>query len=234
MSEAQVLPPQPIASRLHTLGLMIIIAVWAWNGAVTAARLRVSTGPNLIFVYSTAIIFEWLIVAYAVVGVRRQGGTLRGLIGGRWERLRDFWRNVLVGFGFWIVSLICLGALRFALRVNRGGDNVRSLMPQSRVEIVLWILVSFTAGFCEETIFRGYLQRQFLAFSGKPSWGIVLSAAVFGGAHAYQGVKQTIVIGVYGAFFGILAYRLRSLRPGIMVHAWHDTIFGLVLRLLPR
>jgi membrane protease YdiL (CAAX protease family) len=196
MSEPQAIPSKPVASRIHTIGLMAIIAAWAWFGEITAAKLRANTGPPLIVFYSAAVIFEWLTVAYIVVGVRRQGGSLRELIGGSWGRGKDFWRDLLVALVFWIVALACLGALRFVLHVNRGVDAVRFVAPQSKVELISWVLLSLTAGFCEETIFRGYLQRQFLAWSGKPTLGILLSAAFFGLIHAYQGAKQTIIIGV--------------------------------------
>ncbi|MGA3323744.1 MAG: type II CAAX endopeptidase family protein [Terriglobia bacterium] len=234
MSEQLASPSQPVASRIHTIGLLAIIAAWAWLGVITAARLRANTGPSLIVFYWRAAIFEWLIVAYVVAGVRRQGGSLRDLIGGSWGRARDFWRDVLVGLVFWIGALLCLGALRFALQVNRGVDAVRFVAPQSKAEMISWVFVSLTAGFCEETIFRGYLQRQFIAWLDKPALGILLSAAIFGLIHAYQGAKQVIIIGVFGALFGILTYRRRSLRPGIMVHAWNDTIFGLALHFLPK
>jgi membrane protease YdiL (CAAX protease family) len=118
--------------------------------------------------------------------------------------------------------------------VDRSVNAVRFLAPQSRVEIILWMLVALTAGFCEETIFRGYLQRQFLALSGKPILGILLSAAAFGVAHAYQGAKRAFILGVYGAMFGILAHRRHSLRPGIMTHAWQDALSGLAMHFLPK
>ncbi len=67
--------------------------------------------------------------------------------------------------------------------------------------------MALTAGICEEILFRGYLQRQFIAMTGNPALGILLSAVIFGGAHVYQGAKQAILLGVYGAMFGALAYR---------------------------
>jgi hypothetical protein len=214
--------------------LLVFMVGWAWAAAITAAKMRAHAGTPLISFYSRSVIFEWLVVAYVVAGVRRQGGSLRDLVGGRWDRARDFGRDILVAIVFWLASMVCLGALRFALQLNRGIDAVRFLLPQSRLEIILWILLSLTAGFCEETIFRGYLQRQFIAWTGKSALGIFLSAAAFGALHAYQGVRQTIFIGVFGALFGILAHRRRSLRPGIMAHAWHDAITGLAMRLIPK
>ncbi len=234
MGEPHPISSPPIASRLHTILMLVLLVAYAWAVAIEAAKMRAHTGPPLAVLYSRTVIFEWRVVAYVVVGVRRQGGSLRDLVGGKWERARDFWRDVLVATVFWIVSMVCRGGLSFALHLNRGVDAVRFLIPQSRVEITLWILVSLTAGFCEETIFRGYLQRQFIAWLRKPVLGILLSAAAFGALHAYQGARQTIVIGVFGAMFGILAYWRRSLRPGIMVHAWNDATTGLVLRFVVK
>ncbi len=225
---------QPVASRAHTLGLLAIFAVWTWLGTGEATRARAHTGNTLILLYAVSVIWEWLIVAYVAVGVRRYGGSLRQLIGGKWDRPGDFFRDVGVAFGFWIVSLPCLLAVRLALGGKPSLNAVRFLAPQSHVEIFLWILVALTAGICEEILFRGYLQRQFIAMTGNPALGILLSAVIFGGAHVYQGAKQAILLGVYGAMFGALAYRQRSLRPGMMAHAWQDTVAGLALRFLPK
>ena len=81
---------------------------------------------------------------------------------------------------------------------------------------------------------RRYLQRQFCAWIGSIPAGVLLSAAVFGAGHIYQGGKPAIVIAVYGVLFGILAEMRKSLRPGMMAHAWHDTIIGLLAGLIQR
>jgi membrane protease YdiL (CAAX protease family) len=112
--------------------------------------------------------------------------------------------------------------------------TVQFLAPQSPVEIALWIALSVTAGICEETIFRGYLQKQFIAWTGSIPTGIFLSAAVFGLGHIYQGVRSTLVITVYGLLFGILAQWRSSLRPGMIAHALNDTVGGLALRFMPK
>jgi hypothetical protein len=66
-------------------------------------------------------------------------------------------------------------------------------------EIFLWLLVSLSAGFCEELVFRGYLQRQFHAATGNVVVAVALQAIVFGLVHTYQGWKPVLVITVLGA-----------------------------------
>jgi uncharacterized protein len=93
---------------------------------------------------------------------------------------------------------------------------------------VLWIALSVSAGICEEAIFRGYLQRQFAAFTRSAPAGIILSAIAFGAGHAYQGSRMTVLIALYGLMFGLLAHWRGSVRPGMIAHAWQDSLSGLV------
>ena len=107
-------------------------------------------------------------------------------------------------------------------------QRTQALMaPHGAVEIGLWVLLSASAGFCEEFVFRGYLQRQLAALTRHAWLGILASAVVFGAGHLYQGWRSVILITVYGLLFGVLAHLVRSLRPGMIVHAWQDMFSGL-------
>ena len=94
------------------------------------------------------------------------------------------------------------------------------------MEISLWIALSISAGFCEELVFRGYLQRQFAALTGSNVIGLLLQAALFGVSHGYQGVAATVTIALFGVVYGSLALWRRSLRPGMIAHAWSDIWAG--------
>jgi uncharacterized protein len=94
--------------------------------------------------------------------------------------------------------------------------------------MILWVPLCLTGGFCEEVIFRGYLQRQFSVLTHSLVGGIVLQAIAFGLSHGYQGWRLMAVIGIYGICFGGLAHWRRSLRPGMLGHALQDTAGGLV------
>ena len=131
-----------------------------------------------------------------------------------------------------VVAGMLLWIFGWLLRTAALGRNV-SMLPQRGIELTFWIALSVTAGICEETIFRGYLQRQFMALTKSAPAGILLSAATFGAAHAYQGFRMMILIALYGAMFGILAYWRGSVRPGMIAHAWQDSLNG-VLAVLVR
>jgi membrane protease YdiL (CAAX protease family) len=107
------------------------------------------------------------------------------------------------------------------------------LAPANGEEIAAWTLLCLLAGFVEEVVFRGYLQRQFIHWArGGVGPGVFASAVLFGGAHSYQGVRGMALIAVFGVLFSLLALYRRSLRAGIFAHAWHDLIAGLTLALL--
>ena len=110
---------------------------------------------------------------------------------------------------------------------------LEQLAPESGVEIGSWVLLCCVAGTIEEIVFRGYLQSQFTAWiKGSVAWGAVLSALLFGAAHGYQGVRNMVLLAVFGALFSVLAISRRSLRAGIIAHSWHDLIAGLTLAFL--
>ena len=99
-------------------------------------------------------------------------------------------------------------------------------------ESILWLALSISAGICEEAVYRGYLQRQLMAITTSVPAGIALSAVAFGLAHSYQGWRGAVRVGVGGALLGILAYWRKSMRPGMMAHAFGDGFAGVFARLL--
>ncbi len=181
--------------------------------------------------------WEWLLTGFVYLGVRRRF-TLGDLIGGRWATVEDFLRDLVIAAGFWLFAIAVLGIGAKLLNLDQADkfDSMRRqlgfLIPTTSLELLVWCLVSTTAGVCEEIIFRGYLQRQFAAVTHSTLVGVLLSAIVFGAAHGYEGGARMILIGIYGLMFGLLAWWRKSLRPGMIAHAWHDAISGAVLRLL--
>lgn len=81
------------------------------------------------------------------------------------------------------------------------------------MENAAYLGLTVTATFCEELIYRGYLQRQFTAWTGSLSIGVVCQGIVFGASHAYLGRAMVLVVVVYGCLFGLLAAGARVCVP---------------------
>jgi membrane protease YdiL (CAAX protease family) len=188
-------------------------------------------------IYLWSMSWEWLLVGFTWLGVRKRR-TLRDLIGGRWSSLEDFLFDAMIAAGFWLFAALVLGGTAKLMHLDHGSklDDMRRslefLVPQSRLEFAVWFCVSVSAGFCEEVLFRGYLQQQFGALAGSTLAGVLLSAVVFGASHGYEGAARMFLIGIFGLLFGLLAWWRKSLSPGIIAHAWHDALSGTILRMV--
>jgi membrane protease YdiL (CAAX protease family) len=228
--------PRRVAPLWHTALLILFLIAFSAGGAQSDHPVAKHQGLALQYIFMMLI--EWLAFGYVVWGFRLGGVlTVREVIGGRWRNIEDFLLEIAISAGFWIVSVAVLAGCAYALGMAKHGGNVEEakrllgfLVPRSRLEIVLWFGVSGTAGFCEEFIFRGYIQRQFTALSGQILVGMVVSAIVFGLAHGYEGPKRMLLISVYGFLFSLVAWLRKSLRPGMIAHAWHDALIGMLLR----
>jgi membrane protease YdiL (CAAX protease family) len=204
-------------------------------GVLRAGHIRAGIAPNRMAMYLTTMIFEWVLFVLIYVGLRLRAVPMREIIGPKWSSFKAVMLDVGVACVFWVSALIILTVAGRLLRITPEAQrSIVFLLPQTGAEIFMWILLSTTAGICEETIFRGYLQRQFISWSRSPVAGVILSAAVFGAAHSYQGGRQPFLIGIFGALFGILAVMRRSTKPGMIAHALQDSVSGIAASLYFR
>ena len=220
------------AGPLHTICVLAILGAWAFLGRMIADHMKAAVNPHRLRFYLLTLFFEWLLFVFVSVGVRWGGAPARLILGDRWRSVRQVLRDIVIAAAFWIVSAGLLLVLGWLLRVAGHRPSMEFILPHGGAEITVWIALSITAGICEETVFRGYLQRQFMALTKSVPSGILLSAAAFGAAHAYQGFRMVILIALYGAMFGILAHWRGSVRPGMIAHAWQDSLSGVLAGLL--
>jgi membrane protease YdiL (CAAX protease family) len=223
-----------VAPLWHTALLILILAALALGGArfqshATPGNAVAPQHTGNVTLYVSLIIAEWALVYFIWSGLRRGGTQLRELIGGRWNSGKAVLLDVAVAFGFWIVWE-GVGKLMHLLLGPDHAKTIDTLLPQGALETLLWIAVSVSAGFSEEVVYRGYLQKQILALSGSAAVAVVAQALLFGLSHAYQGINQVIVITVYGAGYGVLAQWRKHLRSNIVAHAWSDIFSGILSR----
>jgi uncharacterized protein len=220
----------------HTVALVLVLGVMSLANAKTGHGAHIGNGH--VRIYLATIIYEWLFTGYVWWGVRRAGGSLRELIGGRWKNVEDFLLDVAIAVGAWFGALLVIAVAAIALGMDHSGsiDDARKqigfLAPQSSLEVFLWVCLSATAGFCEEVLFRGYFQKQFTRLLRNQWIALVMVSILFGLGHGYEGPQRMVLIALLGLAFGILSIWRKSLRPAMMAHTLQDTISGLLLRAL--
>ena len=189
---------------------------WAYGAKVLADQTRAAANPNHVRLYLLTVLVEWIFFALVLAGVRWSGASV--LLFLESAGIPSVKCCAISGLSrVWIVAAMLLLLFGWLLRTAAEARNVQFILPHGRIEMALWIALSVTAGICEEAIFRGYLQRQFMALTQNPAAGIILSALAFGAAHAYQGFRMVILIAIYGSMFGVLAYWRGTTRPGMIV-----------------
>jgi CAAX protease family protein len=218
-----------IAPAWHTIVFIaIFLGISVVGGffqhAVKQNPQAVLPSGNAVPRYISVLVFEWLLVLYVRMGVHKRGVRLRDLVGGRWARPKDVMKDVALGAGLWALWIGLMNP-----HILGGGTNAaQGLLPQGAFESLAWIPLALSAGFCEELAFRGYLQKQFQAITGSVGRAVFIQAIVFGVGHLYEGVGPVGRITLFGVLFGLLAVWRKSLRPGMIAHAWSD-IFGVII-----
>ena len=200
---------------------------------------------------------EILMLGWVAFGLRLRRVPFRSLFGHVTGGLRALGLDLGIALLFWIGSLMILGTIgilwsgiEMAIEHRHSPDHsIRSiepteeqkqtvrmleeLAPANGKEVACWIVLCVLAGLIEEAVFRGYFQRQFTAWAnGRVVAGVICSALLFGAAHGYQGLRNMVLLAVFGVLFSLLAIFRRSLRAGIFAHGWHDMIAGLTLAAL--
>jgi len=224
--------PTLLAPWWHTALLATLFIGLAAGGAAfqrgaTSDPAALRGHPHVAPLYLSMILMEWGLVLYVWRGgLSRSGVPLRDLVGARGSSARSWLVDAALAAALWgIWALVSRGWERVF-----GPDHaasIGSLLPQGPLEVSLWVALSLSAGFCEELVFRGYLQRQFTVLTRSAAVAWLLQSAFFGISHGYQGAAACAKIAVYGALFGALAMWRRSLRPGMLAHAATDILAGL-------
>lgn len=220
-----------IASKQHTAGVLLLIVTFGVLG-----RVLVTDRPATILqgahaqIYLGALATEWLLFLYVRFGVRRRGvRTVRQIIDESFWSVARWSLYAAIAVGAALVWMACGFVLGKFLAVS--ADEVRhlqSLLPKSVVEKACWVVLSVSTGFCEEFVYRGYLQQQFRRLTGSLSAAVALQAVVFGAAHVSLPWQIAVSVMFLALLLGGLAAWRKSLIPGMLLHAGFDILAGVL------
>lgn len=220
----------PVAPAWHTAILLLYLGGFSWLSASSAPEEGAVPLVSRPVIYLTVLGFQWILFGITYWGLRLHGVSIGSILSYRWKGWSGAWRCFLLAAACWIATFLGVAqaldatGMRDLAQVRR---VVEMIVPRGPLELAIWTAVAMTAGFVEEVVFRGYLQRQFTAWTRNHIAGIALSALVFGVGHLYQGVSSAVLILVIGFCFSLTAYASRSLVPGILAHAWEDLFSGI-------
>lgn len=119
---------------------------------------------------------------------------------------------------------------RLSFRNKLNDTDAVEFLPKNIVEFKWFVLLSISAGVCEEMLFRGYLFWYFEMFDNI-AITIVISSLLFGLAHSYQGWSGIIRTALMGLFMAIIYAVAGLLWIPIFLHILVD-IYGGIIALL--
>jgi|KBSMisStaDraftv2_1062788.scaffolds.fasta_scaffold03050_6 membrane protease YdiL (CAAX protease family) len=211
---------------------LILGVVIPWRGYARMRQLmalpEVATRDR-IKMYGATILFQWLLAAMVAWRAYARGLSRQelGLVGTA---------------SFSLVAITLLGATFIAAAhwanvrrmANSDHPNLQRLrilgsllFPRSSTELALFVALSVTAGVCEEFLFRGFVMAA-LFRAGLATWLVViLSSAMFGIAHLYQGKGGSLGTGILGTLFALFRLMYHSLLPAVIWHAVLDIVAGI-------
>ncbi len=179
------------------------------------------TSASRLGVYLNTVLLLWA-VFFMVLSAQWAGRRSLSELGFVAPRLSD----PLVAFAFLFAANLALNGLSWVFTsfgLESPELTIKALLPITLGERVGWILMSISAGICEESCFRGFLLVRATKWLGGRWWPAVIASSVaFGVGHLYQGTSGSILIAIYGGMFCALRIWRGSLWPGIWAHIWQD------------
>ncbi len=127
--------------------------------------------------------------------------------------------SALMAAGSIVPLAVALGLATAVAQVVPENEALRTFYDQLTPAraIVFVLLVALAPGFVEELLFRGYIQRRLLA-RWRPGWAIGVTSLVFTLSHI-EPVAMAAALPL-GIWFGIIAWRVGSIVPTIVCHAF--------------
>jgi membrane protease YdiL (CAAX protease family) len=237
--ELVISPTFTSMSTLLGLALLAYLAVgepllgrWAY-ARLAAARDRDPRALVRFFALTLAV--EWgtaaLVGAIALLspGIRAADLGMRAPSGDS--------HGFAAGFVGALVAGVAIGAFmhRRAARGRPipGQKRIAAMLPRTAGERGLGLAVALSAGICEELVYRGFAIALGVGLFGLPvAAAAVLSCAIFGVGHIYQGAAGAITVTVLSGVFALLYVATGSLLLPVILHAAID-IRSLVLMRAP-
>ncbi len=182
-----------------------------------AKKLLTESPEQKVSVYIQSFVVLWLSLFFVLVAFWYYGDDLAniGLV---------FLDRPFSLPGLLAISLTSLWVFR---RVNPGPRSldwlrkqyreVSFLLPKNKREYHWMVLLSFTAGICEEILFRGFIFWQFSGWMSVPL-AIFLANVLFAFAHFATGLKNAVAVFVLGVVWSMVFLATGSLWWPILTH----------------
>lgn len=216
-------PEGAVASIRHTAGFLLasfLLAIWgALHSPIYEWPTTLASQHARLLLYVQILALQCLWVGYISFGMRHSPISMRALIDdSRGGRLR-WLRYLAIGVSGWFLYVALGAGLSNLLHPSPEAlYGLQAMLPKAPVERAMWAAFAFTAGVCEEIVYRGYLLRQLRALTGNTFAALILQALCYSVVHLVLPVQMLVGVVALGLLLGVLAVWQKSLVPGMILH----------------
>ena len=229
----------------HLLFGFLLVVAPVWDFYSTRRLKRNPGSKQKIGYYKTLCTWLWIASALAVVVagfrplffIRPSPREISWLLLHPWVRsLAGGLIAVMAILGVVLpVGIVLWKKLTKQPRKYASADALKSLsyfLPATRRERRWWVFICVTAGVCEEILFRGFLLQYLHVSPGTLdlTLALLVSSAIFGVNHLYQGAGGVAGSAVTGFLLGLLFLLSGNLLYPVLLHAVLDLRMLAILR----
>lgn len=205
------------------------------SGAAEQLRELEFDSPMRLLLYYGNSAYLW-VLAGIVALIWWLSGRDWDLLGLAWEPTQWPTASLIIALIFSILYLSdAIGEVITAEQRERTRRQMKAelgFLPTNGYEFAHYLVLAFSAAFCEEFVFRGYFIRYLQEFLGPSdpyeTWAILLPAVSFALVHLYQGWKSVIKVGAMAIMFGFIFVQTGSIWWLILLHFLVDAFGGLL------
>ena len=215
----------------HLLVAFLVIGIPVWDHFETK-RLKATKNPRAkVQSYQMGIATLWIVTLLVFLTTPDRGALFSLPNSLQFEgEFASFIKglSVPVMIGLVVGSMLPIILLRFrpqnATAYKKQFKALDFFLPITTEQRWWFVLVSLSAGFCEEVIYRAFLYRYF----AESPWmlvfwlGLVLACLVFAIAHGYQGIAGILSTFGLAFFMFVLWFSSGTLWVPIIAHALFD------------
>jgi len=208
-------PPRRIASAV---GLLFALIVPAALSAGSPGEIPQDANVTQAILLNEAIMWGLTFAVLAIVTFweRQPPGSI-GLGPLKWPAIRS---GILFSVLLVFLAGLVAGLVQLSGMPTEAGDQRGMIIA---MPIWLQLFVALSAGFTEETLFRGYAIERVTQLTGSRWLGALIPVFIFGAVHApFWGIGHAVVAGASGLWLTLIYLKTRNLWTVAVAHALMD------------
>lgn len=174
--------------------------------------------------WSGIIVLHWLSVFVVKAFLKQENRTFRDIGYGLNTK-----KTIILVLSYLTVALLVLGFTEWSLKYVSIDENklagLSNFFPKTTPHRIFFIITVFTAGFCEEIVYRGYAITKLIDIRINKWLAIIPAGIAFvltNGIISVTSYGQFLFYFIFALVFGVIFVSSKRLLPNMIIHLLFD------------